>query len=50
MAADRSFCLQIKDFPSNRHSVDEERTTPEVGGVHFQAVWVLRTGCVNIID
>jgi hypothetical protein len=37
---DRSLCVQVENFQSNRHPAHEERTTTQVGGVHFQAVWV----------
>jgi hypothetical protein len=41
MAVDRSLGFQITNFTSHWHSLDGERATLEVGGVHFEAVWVL---------
>jgi len=40
---DRGLCLQVENFKSNRHSADEKRTTPKIGGIHSPNVWVLNT-------
>jgi hypothetical protein len=37
----RGLGVQVSAFPKNRPPADEERTAAQVGGVHFQAVWLL---------